>query len=154
MKQLVLNIMNMYLYFCLSYLACKGRLFYAVSYCHVWPVWLYHILPHYVINGTTVRKKVTGHKMCVLIFSTTLSETLLIRRRIQEDIITYVHKSSCKSTSYSCQTLMTPENFFHRLLKNPEISNFMKIHLVGAKLFHADRDDEANNCLSQVCKHA
>ena len=29
-------------------------------------------------------------------------------------------------------------NFLARLLKDPEISNFMRLHLVGAKLFHAD----------------
>ena len=27
--------------------------------------------PHYLINGTILRNKVTEHKMCVLIFSTT-----------------------------------------------------------------------------------
>jgi len=27
--------------------------------------------PHYLINGTIFEKKVTEHKMCVLIFSTT-----------------------------------------------------------------------------------
>ena len=24
----------------------------AILYCHLWPVWLYHILPQYIINGT------------------------------------------------------------------------------------------------------
>jgi hypothetical protein len=24
----------------------------AVLYCHLWPVWLYHIFPHYLTNGT------------------------------------------------------------------------------------------------------
>ena len=36
------------------------------------------------------------HKMCVLIFSTTLSETFLNLRRVQRDMITNVHRSSCK----------------------------------------------------------
>jgi hypothetical protein len=31
----------------------------------------YHIFPHYFINGTTFGKKVTEHKICVLIFSIT-----------------------------------------------------------------------------------
>jgi hypothetical protein len=34
--------------------------------------------------------------MCVLIFSTNLSETFLILRRIQRDIIINVHKPSCE----------------------------------------------------------
>jgi hypothetical protein len=37
----------------------------AVLYCHLWPVWLYHIFPHYLINGTIFWKKVIEHKMCV-----------------------------------------------------------------------------------------
>ena len=37
----------------------------AVLYCHLWPVWLCHILPHYLINGTIFgKKKVAEHKMC------------------------------------------------------------------------------------------
>jgi hypothetical protein len=42
------------------------------------------------------RKNVIEHKMCVLIFSTILSETFLIVRRIQRDIIINVHRSLCK----------------------------------------------------------
>jgi len=34
------------------------------------------------------------------------------------------------------------------------MSNFMKIHLVGAKLFHADRHDEANSSVSLFCECA
>jgi hypothetical protein len=43
------------------------------------------------------RKKVIEHKMFVLIFSATLSsETFLVLRRLQRDIIKIVHRSSCK----------------------------------------------------------
>jgi hypothetical protein len=42
------------------------------------------------------RKKVIEHKMSVLFFSTTLSETFLILKRIQQDMITNVYWSSCK----------------------------------------------------------
>jgi hypothetical protein len=35
------------------------------------PAPLYNIFPHYLINGTILEKKVTEHKMRVLIFSTT-----------------------------------------------------------------------------------
>jgi len=49
-------------------------------------------------------------------------------------------------------------NFNDRLSKNPQISNLVKIHLVGAELFHADgrtdRHDEANSRCSQFCERA
>jgi hypothetical protein len=32
---------------------------------------LYRIIPHYLINGKVFEKKVSEHKPCVLIFSTT-----------------------------------------------------------------------------------
>jgi hypothetical protein len=35
------------------------------------------------------------HKMCVLIFSSNLSETFLILRRIERDIIINVHRATC-----------------------------------------------------------
>jgi hypothetical protein len=45
----------------------------AVFYCHLWPVCLYHIFPHYFTNGTIFgggRGELLNIK-CVLIFSTT-----------------------------------------------------------------------------------
>ena len=42
--------------------------------------------PRYITNDT-IKKKVIEHEMRVLIFSITLSETFLIVRRIQRDIM-------------------------------------------------------------------
>jgi hypothetical protein len=68
----------------------------AVLYCHLWPVWLYHIFPHYLINGTIFGEKILNIK-CVFWFSVQLlSEIFLMIRRIQWDIIINVHRSSCK----------------------------------------------------------
>jgi hypothetical protein len=68
----------------------------AVLYCHLWPVWLYHIFPHYLINGTIFEKKLLNTK-CVFWFSLhLLSETFLIVRRINWDITINVHTPSCK----------------------------------------------------------
>jgi hypothetical protein len=55
------------------------------TYCR--PAPLYNIFPHYFINGTIFGKKVTEHKMCVLIFSTVLSGKFLTVRRIEWDMI-------------------------------------------------------------------
>ena len=37
----------------------------AVLYRHLWPVRLYHISPHYLINVTILGGKLTEHKMCL-----------------------------------------------------------------------------------------
>jgi hypothetical protein len=42
----------------------------AVLFCHLWPVWLHCIFPHYLTDGT-IKNKVIEHKMRVLIFFTT-----------------------------------------------------------------------------------
>ena len=48
--------------------------------------------------------------------------------------------------------------FLERVLKNPQIPHFMKIRLVGAELFHADRqtdgNDEASSRFSKFCEGA
>jgi hypothetical protein len=42
-----------------------------VLYYHLWPVWLYHISPHYLRNGTIFEKKLIEYKKHVLIYSIT-----------------------------------------------------------------------------------
>jgi hypothetical protein len=53
-----------------SYQACNAH----APYCHLWPVWFHRVFPHYPINDMIFvgKKKVIEHKMCVLIFSTSL----------------------------------------------------------------------------------
>jgi hypothetical protein len=53
---------------CITYLTYKVHIFCAVLCYLVWPVWLYHIFPHYLIPGNIFGHKVIKHKMRVLIF--------------------------------------------------------------------------------------
>jgi hypothetical protein len=75
------------------------RLWYPARKAHepyrlLWPVWLYHIFSHYLINGTIFGKKLLNMK-CVFWFSVQhLSEKFLLLRRIQRDI--NVHVSTYK----------------------------------------------------------
>jgi hypothetical protein len=64
----------------------------AILYSHLWPVLLYLIFPHYLINGTIfLGEKKTGieHKMCVLSFCTTffLKNFSLFISRLEQDMI-------------------------------------------------------------------
>jgi hypothetical protein len=73
----------------LSFLACNVH---GTYYFHLWSVSLYPAFPHFLINGTTFRKKVLNIRY-VLIFSTTLTETCLIPVRIRPVIFINVQGS-------------------------------------------------------------
>jgi hypothetical protein len=94
-----------YIYVCVCVCVCMHVLCVCVCslsypapllYFHLWPVWLYHIFPHYLTNGTVLGKRVTAHKMCVF-YQQSLSETFLILRIIKRDMIINVYTSSCKA---------------------------------------------------------
>jgi len=53
-------------------------------------------ISHLISQKAKFRKQVIEHKMCVLIFSTNLSETFLILRRIDRYMKRNVYWSSCK----------------------------------------------------------
>ena len=85
------NSVSVYLCACwLTYPVCHAQ----APYC-LRPLRLHHIFRHYIKKRHDFRKKVTGHKICVLIFSTTWIEIFFILRWNQRDIIN-VKTSSCK----------------------------------------------------------
>ena len=138
----------------LRYLACNAH----VPYYHLRPVRVYHIFPHYLINGTIFEKKTfIEHKMYVLIFSTTfvwhISHSKKNGARYNQKRPVVFMCSTCDS----CPILMKvefPREFFFS--QNTQIWNFMKICPVGAELFHldrrTDRHDKANSLFSQFCE--
>ena len=88
------------------------------------PLWLHHIFRHYLIKGTIFGKRVTEHKMCVLIFSTTFIYNI---SHPKKNLARYWHKSEnifMQSIRYSRRILMKLEIFRHNFEKN---SN-MKCH--------------------------
>jgi hypothetical protein len=96
------------------------------------------VFPHCPLKGRiSWKKKVIEHKIGS-IFSTILSKIFLILRRIQPFVVINVHRSSCKVRVILVR-FQRDFHFVHRFSENSQISNFMKIHPVGAELFHADR---------------
>ena len=132
----------------LRYPACDAH----APYCQLCPAPLYNIFPHYLINGTIFEKKLLNTK-CVFWFSLQLlSETFLILRRNERDMIKNVYWYSCKVS-----VILVPfwwnsyflDRFF--FLKSPQISNIMKIRPVGAGRTVID---EANSRFSQLFERA
>ena len=75
----------------LTYPACKV----CTPYCHLWPapaLQYFSTLSHKT-GGFSGGGEVIEYKMCVLIFSTTLSEKFLILRRTERDITKNAHWS-------------------------------------------------------------
>jgi hypothetical protein len=73
----------------------------ALLHCHLWSVRIYGSFLQYLIKATIVEKIVTEYAMRVLVFSTKLSERLLILKRTEWDIIITIQRlllSDCNET--------------------------------------------------------
>jgi hypothetical protein len=84
------------------------------------------------------------HKICVLRFSTTMSEIFLILRRIQQDIIVNAGRPSRRVPRYSSRILIKL-HFLGRFWKNTQITNSVKIIPVEAEMFGSDRQMDPQN---------
>ena len=110
---------------------------------------------HILINGRIFGRKLLNIK-CVFWFSLQLlSETFLILRRIQRDIITNEHTSSPKSNHYSCQISMKL-GFFDRFLKKSSNIKFyenLPSRSGTVPCGQTDVHDKTQSCVSQCCNH-
>jgi hypothetical protein len=113
----------------------------AVLYCHLWPVWLYRIFPHYLTKGRMFGKKLLNIKCVFLLPLQILSEIFIFLKRIQRDININVYRYSCKVTVIFVR-FQRNLIFLTIFSKNSQIPNFIKIFPAGAELLHADTHTE------------
>ena len=108
-------------------------------YSNLWPALFYNIFPHCLIHVTIFEnKKLTEHKMFVLIFSTIF---VCDNSRFKKKIARY-DKKMYIGFHVNYPLFLTDFNktsiFSTDFQKIPQILNFMKIHPLGAELFHVD----------------
>jgi hypothetical protein len=82
-------------------------------------------------------RKIYRIKNSILIFSSNLCKTFFILRRIEREIVTNAHTSSCKIPIFLVR-IYSKLNFLDKFSKKYSISNFVKIFSVGAELFQAN----------------
>jgi len=107
---------------------------YVVLYCHLWSVRLHHAFPHYLINGTILRKKI----ICVLLFFTNLSLPFLILRTDEREIIINVQMSSRKITVI---LVRFQSNFSRQILKKQSNVKFHENPFGGSRVVPCGRKD-------------
>jgi hypothetical protein len=111
-------------------------------YGHLWPVLFYNIFSHYLINGTIFekkKKKGTGPKKVFFLFSLQLlSETFLITRRRERNMIKNVYWSSSKVPF--CPILMKLE-FSRQIFDKSSKIKFHANPSSGSRVFPCGRTD-------------
>jgi len=88
-----------------------------------------------------------------------LSETLLVLRRIQQDIIINVYTSECKNPCYTCHILIKLEfsgQIFKKMLKYQILLTFVQCEPSCSMRTEGqtDRHDEGNSLFAQSCERA
>ena len=114
-----------------------------ILYCHLWPVRLYHIFPHYLINRTIFGEKNLINIKCVLIFSTTYVWSI---SRFEKYSARYCRRCAqvlMWSTRCSCRLLIKLEFSRHIKKKSSNISVHQNPSS-GRRVISARRTDMMN----------
>jgi len=149
-KHYVLNIMSMHQHPCLSNPAYKLHIL-CIVILHVWPVWLYPIFPHYLINSTIFRKNVPNIK-CVFWFSLQIYLKHFSFQKEGSEILSSIYKHLHIKCQSSCQILIKFE-FSWQIFETSIKIKFHQNLSSGSQVFLCGQTDKVNRHFSQFCKH-
>ena len=145
----------------LRYTACKQHLFCTIFCCHLWPVQVHHIFPHYLINSTIFWKKLLNIQ-CMFWFSLQLlSEAFLILITIWWDIFIDIHTFSSKV--YVIHQILIKLEFYWQIFDKSSNREFYENPSSGSQVApcrltdrQTDRDRHTwRNCrFLQFCQRA
>ena len=96
------------------------------------------------------RRNVIEHKMCVLIFSTNVSETYLILRRIERVMIKMYIVYCSIETRFCCHIFEKYSN----IKFDVNLSSGSRVAQCGESDLRTDRHNEANSRFLQFCERA
>ena len=90
--------------------------------------------PHYLICDTVCKNKPTEYKICVLVFSATLSELFLILRRMQREYYIWMY-----SARYSCH-ILTKLGFLGEIFEKYPNIKFHEHPSSGSRRYYSRTD--------------
>ena len=131
----------------ITYPACNA------PYCHLWPVRLYNIFPHYLMKTWFSKEKKLLNKISGFLFCPQTFPKFSKKKWATFDPKCILVFTS--SARYSCLILKKLEFFSCRFSINNQMSNF-QVNSLGASrgvpYGQTDRPDAANNRFPQLCK--
>jgi len=147
------KINNYYIFWeCFRCPACNAH----APYCHLWSIWLYNILAHYLTKGTIFGGKKSYWTYICFDFLYDLTSVWNIYHS-KKNWERYDQKCTLlfmQSVSYSCQFLIKLDSFRH-IFEKYLFTKFHENPYSRSRVFpcgRTDRHDETNCHFSEFCK--
>jgi hypothetical protein len=119
----------------------------AVLCCHLWAARLYHIFPHYLIKGTIFggKRSWTQNECLDFVHNGVSSTSRSKKNQARTGQARHYHTCMSVGLHAKCRNsyhILMKREFSRYIFEQGSNIKFMKIHPVGADLFHADRQTD------------